>query len=96
MRGVETLKVMSPYLPDDERAERLARLREGEQELTDAEKRVLETANALVQKGKKATVRAVYERAGGNYAKTAAILKRLEQFQLISGFTEAVDEDGNA
>jgi hypothetical protein len=96
VRGVETLKVMSPYLPDDERAERLARLREGEQELTDAERRVLETANALVQEGKKATVRAVYDRAGGNYVKTAAILKRLKQFQLISGFTESADEDGNA
>ena len=33
VRGMETVKVMTPYLPDDERAQRLARLREGEQDL---------------------------------------------------------------
>jgi DNA segregation ATPase FtsK/SpoIIIE-like protein len=30
VRGMETLKVMSPYLPDDERAQRLAKLRGNE------------------------------------------------------------------
>jgi hypothetical protein len=44
VRGVETLKVMMPYLPDDERAQRLAGLRQGEIELTDAKKAVLHTA----------------------------------------------------
>ena len=43
MRGAETLTVMSPYLPDDERAQRLNALCLGEIELSDAqrEKRVL-------------------------------------------------------
>ena len=42
VRGTETLTVMSPYLPDDERAQRLNALRLGEIELSDAqrEKRV--------------------------------------------------------
>jgi hypothetical protein len=33
VRGMETVKVMTPYLPDDERPQQLARLREGEQDL---------------------------------------------------------------
>ena len=46
MRGMETLMVMSPYLPDDERAQRLNALRLGEIELSDAqrEKLVLQAA----------------------------------------------------
>ena len=46
MRGMETLTVMTPYLPDDERAQRLNALRLGEIELSDAqrEKRVLHAA----------------------------------------------------
>ena len=43
---METLTVMTPYLPDDERAQRLNALRLGEIELGDAqrEKRVLQVA----------------------------------------------------
>jgi hypothetical protein len=46
VRGTETLTVMAPYLPDDERAQRLNSLRWGEIELSDAqrEKRVLQAA----------------------------------------------------
>ena len=52
MRGMETVKVMTPYLPDDRRAQQLARLRVGEQELTDIERRVLE-AKSMMQQGQK-------------------------------------------
>ena len=75
VRGVETLKVMSPYLPDDERAQRLARLREGEQELTDFERRVLEAENGIMQEGKKLTLRALYDQVGGKYARVNAAYK---------------------
>jgi hypothetical protein len=46
VRGTETLTVMTPYLPDDERAQRLNALHLGEIELSDAqrEKRVLHAA----------------------------------------------------
>jgi len=57
VRGVETLKVMSPYLPDDERALRLAALRMGEMELTDLERRVLEAAKSMMEEGEKITLR---------------------------------------
>ena len=76
---METITVMTPDLPDDERALRLAALRVGEVELTDAEKLVLEAVRALMVEGKKPAVRAVYERAGGNYSKTTTVLKRLRQ-----------------
>jgi hypothetical protein len=59
VRDVETLKVMSPYLPDDERAQRLAALRLGGIELTDIEKLVVEAAKGIMQKGGKVTMRAV-------------------------------------
>jgi hypothetical protein len=36
---METLTVMSPYLPDDERAQRLNALRLGQIELTELKKR---------------------------------------------------------
>ena len=41
MRGMGTLTVMSPYLPDDERAQRLNALRLGEIELSDAQREKL-------------------------------------------------------
>jgi len=56
---METVKVMAPYLPDDERADRLAELRQGQVELTYIEKLVLETAKGMMQEGKKVTVRGV-------------------------------------
>jgi hypothetical protein len=96
VRGVETIRVMTPYLPDDERAKRLGALRVGEIELTNAEKVVLEAAKALMAEGKRPAVRAVYEVTGGNYGRTAAILKRLRQFGLIVDPTEVAEEDGNA
>jgi hypothetical protein len=50
---------MTPYLPDDERAQRLAALRLGEIELTEIEKLVLEAAKGIMQNGRKVTMRAV-------------------------------------
>ena len=44
VRGMETVKVMTPYLPDDERAQRLNALRSGEIELSEDEKLVLQAA----------------------------------------------------
>ena len=43
-RGTETMAVMTPYLPDDERASRLAALQAGEVELTGLERQVREAA----------------------------------------------------
>jgi hypothetical protein len=61
VRGTETLTVMTPYLPDDERAQRLNALRLGEIELSDAqrEKLALQAARGTRQAGKKPTVRGV-------------------------------------
>jgi hypothetical protein len=83
VRGVETVRVMSPYLPDDERAQRLAALRLGEIELTDAEREILAVVNELKAKGKKVTNRSVFELVGGNYNKLTVILKRLRQVGII-------------
>jgi hypothetical protein len=77
VRGVETVKVMSPYLPDDERALRLAALRMGEMELTDLERRVLEAAKSMMEEGKKLTLRGIYDRVGGKYSKVNQVYKRL-------------------
>jgi hypothetical protein len=67
VRGMETLTVMSPYLPDDERAQRLNALRLGEIELSDAqrEKLALQAARGTRHAGKKPTVRGVYDRLKG-------------------------------
>jgi hypothetical protein len=53
VRGAEILTVMTPYLPDDERAQRLNALRLGEIELSDAqrEKRVLQAAGGRQKAG---------------------------------------------
>jgi DNA segregation ATPase FtsK/SpoIIIE-like protein len=91
VRGVETLKVMTPYLPDDERAERLARLREGEIEFTEVEKKALEAVRQLQAAKQKVTNRAVYELTGGNYGQTSSIMKKFRQMGiLLSG----EDDDG--
>ena len=67
MRGTETLTVMAPYLPDDERAQRLNSLRWGEIELSDAqrEKRALQAARGARHAGKKPAVRGVHDRLKG-------------------------------
>ncbi len=83
VRGVETLKVMSPFLPDDERAQRLAALRVGELELTDLERKVLDAASTLTAEGKKVTNRAVYDVVGGNFNKLVTTLRRLKQLEMI-------------
>jgi hypothetical protein len=41
VRGTETLTAMMPYLPDDERAQRLNALCSGEIELSDAQREKL-------------------------------------------------------
>jgi hypothetical protein len=65
--GMETFTVMSPYLPDDERAQRLNALRLGEIELSDAqrEKLALQAARGTRPAGKKPAVRGVYDRLKG-------------------------------
>jgi hypothetical protein len=94
VRGVETLKVMSPYLPDDERALRLVALRSGETELTNNEKLVLEAANRLIQGGKKVTQRAVVELVRGNMPKNTAenVLRNLRKHGLLAEMSNAEDE----
>jgi hypothetical protein len=47
VRGMEIVKVMTPYLPDEERAQRLAKLREGEINLTEFEEKILEAVRQL-------------------------------------------------
>jgi DNA segregation ATPase FtsK/SpoIIIE-like protein len=53
VRGVETVKVMSPYLPDDERAQRLADLRQGQIEPTFPEKLGAECGEKHYRTGQK-------------------------------------------
>ena len=89
VRGMETLTVMTPYLPDDERALRLAALRMGEMELTDLERRVLEAAKSMIEEGKKLTLRGIYDQVGGKYSTVNAAYRRLRDLgQLGSGTQE--------
>jgi hypothetical protein len=81
---VETLKVMSPYLPDEERAERLARLRENEIELTELERKALEAARELEATGQKVTTHTVHNLVGGAYAKVCETMRRLRELHLVS------------
>jgi hypothetical protein len=53
VRGMEIVKVMTPYLPDEERAQRLAKLREGEINLTEFEEKPLRRFASCKQRGKK-------------------------------------------
>ncbi len=86
---METVKVMTPFLPDDERAQRLARLREGEQEFTDIERRVLEVAKSMMEQGQKLTLHAIYDQVGGEYSTVNAAYRRLRDLgQLGSGTQE--------
>ena len=80
VRGVETLKVMSPYLSDDERAQRLAALRLGQVELTELEKTLLAARN--LQEGKEPTMRAVYGAVKGNFSATSSAYKRVRALGL--------------
>ena len=68
VRGMETVKVMTPYLPDEERAQRLNALRSGEIELTDTEKLVQETARSMMQEGKRVSMRTMCDRLRGQLA----------------------------
>jgi DNA segregation ATPase FtsK/SpoIIIE-like protein len=94
VRGMETVKVMTPYLPDEERAQRLNALRSGEIELTNNEKLVLEAANRLVQGGKKVTQRAVAELVRGNMPKNTAenVLRNLRKHGLLAEMSNAEEE----
>jgi DNA segregation ATPase FtsK/SpoIIIE-like protein len=92
VRGVETVKVMSPFLSDEERAQRLAGLRRGEIELTDAEKAVLHTAKELAQQGQKVTNRGVYKIVRGNFGQLCTRMKRLRQLGLLATNAEAEEE----
>ena len=76
-RGTETMAVMTPYLPDDERASRLAALQAGEVELTGLERQVQEAAAALRQAGRKATNAAIYDRMGRRGDSAARRLRQL-------------------
>ena len=84
VRGVETLKVMTPHLPDDERAQRLTRLREGEQELTELEQKTLAAVRELEASGQKVTTHAVHNLVGGAYAKVCDSLRHLRVLELTS------------
>ena len=99
VRGMETITVMTPDLPDEEWALRLAALRVGEVELTDAEKLVLQAARGTRQAGKKPTVRGVYDRLKGRvgWNRLVTILGSLRERGLL--LTKAImsstsDENG--
>jgi hypothetical protein len=93
VRGMETVKVMTPYLPDDERAQRLAALRLGEVELTETEEQVLQEARRMSQDGQKVTTRTVYQAVKGQIGQkqTVSVLKRLREPGLLSVAAEADD-----
>jgi DNA segregation ATPase FtsK/SpoIIIE-like protein len=65
VRGMETITVMTPYLSDDERAQRMNALRVGKIELTELEKKTLLAVKSLMQEGKKPTVHGVYNQLRG-------------------------------
>ncbi len=90
---METLTVMSPYLPDDERAQRLNALRLGQIELTELKKKTLLAAKSLTQEGKKVTVRAMYQVLSGEVGQRqiAYTLKNLRQVGLLAVATEIED-----
>jgi hypothetical protein len=87
VRGVETLKVMTPYLPDDERAQRLNALRSGHIELTDTEKLVLEAAKRIMREGKKVTCHAIHDQVRGHmgYNKVVPLVGSLRRRGLLDG-----------
>ena len=89
VRGMETIKVMTPYLPDEERAQRLAALRLGQVELTDTEKLVLQEARRMSQDGRKPSTRAVYNAVRGKVAqkRAEAALKHLREMGLLGAGT---------
>lgn len=93
VRGVETLKVMSPFLPDEERAQRLAKLRQGELELSDDAKLVLEAMNSLKNNGTKPSVRNVYDRLKGqmSHHKVANNIGLLRSWGLVPGDKAATE-----
>ena len=95
VRGVQTLKVMSPYLPDDERAERLADLRQGQIELTWPEKLVLDTAKSMMLEGKRATLHSVHNQLRGRmgYNKVVSLMSSLRQRGLLAGRSGPTRED---
>ena len=89
-----------PYLPDDERAQRLNALRSGEIELTELKKKTLLAAKSLMQKGKKLTTRAVYDAVKGKVGqkRAEAALKHLREMGLlevgtVESGTAAVPQD---
>ena len=95
VRGMETVKVMSPYLPDEERAKRLADLRQGQVELTYTEKLVLKMAKSMMQEGKKPTRRAMFDPLQGQVSKhnLAKALRHLRELNLLTAESaEAEDE----
>jgi hypothetical protein len=83
-------QVMSPFLPDEERADRLAELRQGQIELTVSEKLVLKTAKSMMEEGKKVTARAMYQALKGEVAQRqiAYTLKSLRELDLLATPTE--------
>jgi hypothetical protein len=64
-RGMETLTAMSPYLPDDKRAQRLNALCLGEIELSDAQREKAGAARGARHAGIKPAVWGVYDRLKG-------------------------------
>jgi hypothetical protein len=91
VRGVETVKVMTPYLPDDERAQRLARLREGEVEFTELQRKTLEAVRQLQATGHKITNKAVYKLVGSNFVQFSNRIKSLRQQGLSQSLPELDD-----
>ena len=74
---------------------RLAALRVGEVELTDAEKLVLQEARRMSQDGQKPTTRAVYDKLRGQIAKNQVeiLLKRLRELGLLAAVKSQDSQD---
>jgi len=96
VRGVETLKVMSPFLPDEERAQRLVKLRGNEIELTELEQKALEAVRQLEATGQQVTPHTVHNLVGGKYAKMCDTMRRLRELHLVgSGMGSGTQEEGS-
>ena len=79
-------------MPDDDRAQRLARLRGGEVELTEDEQKRLQAVQELQQARRKVTNHAVYGKVGSNYGQVAASMKKFRQLGLL---VQEQNDDGD-
>ena len=81
--GTHEETVMTPYLDDEERSQRLAYLMAGGHDLTEFEQQVLETAKRMQQNGQEPSVRGIRGILGCRQDKVTAALRTLRTLGLL-------------